>query len=104
MGAETVNRQDMVEAVKKAMRPEFGHDVQDVAEAVLDAVLPQITDAKQMADLPPYSWVSVQVMGGVEVLEWDGSRLNGGLRIDKLPQLPEKVIAMYGPITVVARP
>ena len=81
-----------------------GNHLVNFATAAVDALLPEITDASQMANVPPFSWVAVRVMGGVEVLEWDGSRLNGGLRIDNLPQLPEKVIAMYGPITVVAQP
>jgi hypothetical protein len=63
-----------------------------------------ITEAGQMIGVPAGSVLIIHTMGCDTAAIWDGTRLNSDLRIDKIPQIPEKVLKMYGPLTVVWMP
>ncbi len=106
------SRKALIKKTEDALRAYFneqswdepGYAATDAAPRLLDAMLPQITEARQMLGVPERSILTVEVQAGARALRWDGSFLHGDLRADRMPQRPAEVIERYGPLTVVWMP
>jgi hypothetical protein len=106
------SRQHLADRAADAIRAELGpfwrNDV--AAEAVVDALLPLITEPKQMAGVPEGSVVLVEtatphdVRGSVAFLWWRGGKLHGSLEAKTGGIDPVWVIDKYGPMTLVWMP
>jgi hypothetical protein len=90
-----------------ALKSYVGLDSTDApAEAVINAVLPQITEAKQLAGVPDGSILIVPLYRGVLPVEWNASSqklLTPGGAVPGFEN-PHDVIGAYGPLTVVWMP
>jgi hypothetical protein len=77
---------------------------QDIADAVVSALLPEIHDEKQMKGVPEGSILLVKVQAGARAMRWEDGLLHGDLKADRMPMDPKWVISRYGPLTVVWMP
>jgi hypothetical protein len=72
-----------------------------LAAGVLNALLPQITEARQMLGVPEGSILIHPVQGGgARTLTWEDGKLLG----HSVKYTPEWLIERYGPLTVVWMP
>ena len=95
----------MIEKARSALSsidPTSGFKEQ--AAAVVDYLLPEIADPRQMLGVPEGSILIVEVQAGARPVRWEGGLLHGYLRADQMPMNPQWVIERYGPMTVVWMP
>ena len=92
------------EAINKLEEHEADPSVAQYAEAVVNAVLPEISDPSQLRGVPEGSILIVPVQAGARAARWEDGLLHGDIKADRMPMDPKWVIDRYGPITVVWMP
>ena len=78
--------------------------IDETTDAVIDAIYPEIADAKQLKGVPEGSILIATIPGGVRPLTWERMELYGRLPGIVDPVAPQWVINKYGPLTVVWMP
>lgn len=98
------SREFLIKRVVDVIESDESDTIEEGAETIVDALMPQLTDKKQMLGVPDGSILIVEVQAGARAVRWEDGHLHGNLRADGMPMDPAWVIDRYGPLTVVWMP